>query len=364
MTLFTCGCAWHLGRRHALKAALAGAVGLGATARAQPRPRVINTHAHYFPPEFLALIRAEGVPFKAEWHEEPGGDFIVSAPPGRAGPLPPGVRDLEPRLRDMDRQGVDIQAVSLTTPMTYWADPGLSARLCRTWNDACAAAHQQHPDRLVGLLTLPMLDEGAALAELDRARQLPGMRGVYIGTNIAGNDLGDKRFLPIWRAIEAAGLPAFLHPVQTIASPRLQPFYLGNLIGNPLDTAIAAASLIMGGVLDACPTLDINLPHAGGVLTILTGRWDHGWRVRPELKHMARAPSDYLRRFTYDTIAHSPDVMRFVIHQVGPDRVTLGDDYCFDMGDTEPVHSVDALGLSPAERAMVLGANAARLLKL
>lgn len=373
MRMFTCGCAFHLGRRRALKAALAGAVGLATPVAAQPspapaapapRPRVINTHAHFFPQGYLDLIRAEGGPYRTEWHAELDGRFTVGGPAGRAGPLPPGNRDLAPRLRDMDAMGVDIQALSLTTPMTYWADPDLSLRLCRAWNDACAAAHQAAPTRILGLLTLPMLDEGRALAELDRARQLPGMRGVYAGTNIAGHALGEARFLPIWKAVEAAGLPLFLHPVQTIPDPRLQAHFFGNIIGNPLETALAAGSLVMDGVMDACPTLEVNLPHAGGILPILAGRWDHGWQVRPELRHIRQAPSDYLRRFTYDTIAFSPSVMKFVIDQVGIDRITLGDDYFFDMGEPDPVRFVDRLGLDPAERAMALGGNAARLLKL
>jgi aminocarboxymuconate-semialdehyde decarboxylase len=367
MGFFTCGCGVHMGRRGALQAVLAGAAtlaGAGGAAAQASRPRVINTHAHFYPRSFLDVIRAEGGPYKAEWHDQPDGAFVITAPLGRAGPLPAGMRDVDIRIRDMDRQGVDIQAVSLSNPMTYWADAALSNTLCRAWNDGAAAAHLAHPTRLLGLLSLPMLDEGLALAELDRARRLPGMKGVYVGTNINGLDVAEKRFLPIWKAIEAAGLPAFLHPLQTIPSPRLQPYYFGNLIGNPLDTAIAAGNLIMGGVLDACPTLEVNLPHAGGVLPILIGRWDHGARVRPELKHMTRPPSDYLRRFTYDTVSHSADVMKFVISQVGVDRITLGDDYYFDMGDAEPVGVVDALGLNPQERAMVLGGNAAKLLKL
>ncbi len=366
---FGCGCAFDMGRRGMMRGALA-ALGAGAAAGPGPvaaqvaRPSVINTHAHFFPRELLEMVAAEGAPWKAEYLPRPDGWFVLAAPAGRAGPLPPGVRDIDARLVDMDRQGVDVHVMSLSTPMTYWADPGFSAKLCRAFNDASAAAHLQHPKRLMGFMTLPMMDEQLALAELERARRLPGIVGVYAGTNIAGLDLSEARFLPIWKAVEAAGLPLFLHPTQTLPTPRFGKFYLNNLIGNPLDTAIAAANLIMGGVLDACPTLEVNLPHAGGVLSVLTGRWDHGWKVRPELKHMTRAPSDYLKRFTYDTIAHSTEVMKFVIAQVGVERITMGDDYCFDMGYAEPVPVVDALGLNPAERAMVLGGNAARILKL
>ena len=375
-----CGCVWHGMRRRFVKSALTSAAALAAMAipaarrvsaqpaatapvAAGPRPRVINTHAHYCPQEWLDLLATDGRAFGADYRVTPEG-FYLTAIGATAGPLPRKFTDLAPRIADMDAQGVDIQAISLSTPMLYWADGPLGTKLARAWNDAASAAHTQHPDRLVALMTLPMQDTDRAIAELGRASALPGMRGVYMGTNVNGHDYSEPRFLPIFKAVEAAGLPVFLHPLQTVGGARTKPYYLGNLIGNPLDTAIAAAHLIMGGVLDACPTLEVNLPHAGGVMPILTGRWDHGRLVRPELAHMQRAPSDYLRRFTYDTISHSAPIMNFVISQVGIDRITTGDDYCYDMGYERPVQAVDALGLPPDQRAMVLGGNAARLLRL
>lgn len=177
-------------------------------------------------------------------------------------------------------------------------------------------------------------------------------------------DLDDPRFFPVYARIEQLGLPIFLHPLKTIGGDRTKPFYLGNLIGNPVDTGIAAAHLIFGGVLDRYPDLEVNLPHAGGVLPMLIGRLDRGWRVRPEAKHLAQAPSSYLRRFTYDTIAHSAEIMRFVIAMVGAGRVMLGSDYCFDMGYEHPVEVVDELGLDPESRALILGGTAAEILKL
>jgi aminocarboxymuconate-semialdehyde decarboxylase len=364
-------------RRHVLQAAAAtvaapfatggahaqAAATAPAATTAHARPRVINTHAHYYPQAWLDLVATDGKAFGGNYRDTPDGFFITGAG-STAGPLPRKFIDLRARIADMDAQGVDIQALSLTSPMIYWADADLSERLARAWNDGASDAHRQYPDRLYGLMILPMLDTDRALREFERARALPGIRGVYMGTNIAGRDLSDPRFLPVFKAAEAAGLAVFLHPLQTAGGERTRPYYLSNLIGNPLDTGIAAAHLIMGGVLDACPALEINLPHAGGIMPILTGRWDHGRDVRAELRHMTRPPSDYIRRFTYDTISHSAPIMRFVIAQVGIDRVTLGDDYCYDMGYTEPVRFVDGLDLAPEQRAMVLGDNAARLLRL
>jgi aminocarboxymuconate-semialdehyde decarboxylase len=324
---------------------------------------VVDIHAHYFPEAYLELLAAEGERYGAGYRRTADGFYIAGA--GRPlGPLPLKFIDLGQRVAAMDAQGVAVQALSLTSPMVYWAEPELSLRLARAFNDAASAAHQAYPDRLVGLMALPMLDSERSLDELDRAARLPGIRGVYMGTNIEDRDLSDPLFTPVFERIEALGLPVFLHPLKVAGGKRLEPFYLGNLLGNPFDTAIAAAHLIFGGVLDRFPRLEINLPHAGGALPILIGRLDHGHRVRKEVCHLPQPPSAYLRRFTYDTIGHSATVLRYVIAQVGADRVMLGSDYCFDMGHERPVEVVAELGLAPDERNLILGGTAARLLKI
>ncbi len=162
---------------------------------------------------------------------------------------------------------------------------------------------------------------------------------------------------------EELGWTIFLHPVDTVGKERMTKFYLRNLCGNPYDTGIAAAHIIFGGVLDAFPKLGFNLPHAGGTFPALIGRWDHGTKMRPELKHMKRMPSEYLRRFTYDTMGHSDTINMNLVRMVGADRVTLGSDYCFDMGLEHPHDTVEGLAaLSDADRDLILGKNAAGLL--
>lgn len=158
--------------------------------------------------------------------------------------------------------------VAYAAEKRLFRNPELSARLARAWNDSASEAHRQYPERLFALIALPMMDIDRSIAELDRAKALPGMRGVHMGTNVAAKDLSDKRFLPIFKAIEAADLPVFLHPVQTVGGDRTRPFFLGNLIGNPVETGLTAAHLIMGGVLDACPKLEVNLPHDQGCSTL------------------------------------------------------------------------------------------------
>ena len=364
-----------LSRRQLLKTGLATAAvaAMGGTAATvaedqtssavAPDGPVIDIHAHYFPETYLDLVNTEGKRFDASWHMTDQGWFIKT-PAASNGPLSMSFIDVKARIADMDRQGVAVQAISLTAPMLYWADAELSAKLAKAWNDAATAAHQAYPTRLVSFLTLPMLYPDRALDELNRASKLPGMRGVYLGTNIGGRELDDPLFEPILARIEALDLPIFLHPVEPIGGDRLKPFFLSNLIGNPVDTAIAACHLIFGGVLDRHPKLQIGLPHAGGVLPILIGRIDQGWRVRPDLKNLPLAPSTYLTRFTYDTITHSKAAMEFVIKQVGAERIMLGSDYCFTMGYDRPVQFLEQVDLASSQRKMILSGNAARLLKL
>ncbi len=168
-----------------------------------------------------------------------------------------------------------------------------------------------------------------------------------------------------YERIEEFGLPVFLHPLEVIGAERLTPYFLANLLGNPFDTAVAAAHLIFGGVLDRFPDLDICLPHAGGAFPYLVGRLNHGWKVREECRHLAHGPETYLGRFYYDTISHSAEALEYLITGVGAERVMIGSDYCFDMGYAQPVEVVSGHPhLDADQKALILGGNARRLLDL
>jgi aminocarboxymuconate-semialdehyde decarboxylase len=280
------------------------------------------------------------------------------------GPITPDYYDLNQRLKAMDAQAVTVHALSLMPPMVYWAGGPLGLRVARLVNDAMAEATQLYPDRFVALATLPMQDPEAAVSELNRAVEALGCRGVYLGTNVLGKELTDSSFLPVFERIQALQTPVFLHPLNVIGGQRLTRYYLHNLLGNPFDTAVAAANLIFSGLLDRFPKLTVCLPHAGGAFPYLIGRLDRGWKVRDECRALKKPPSSYLRRFTYDTISHAPASLDYLIKLVGVDRVMLGSDFCFDMGYERPVKAVTALKLGRKAEEKLLGGNAKRLLRL
>ena len=323
----------------------------------------IDIHAHFVPQEYLRLIEAEGEPYGVRLRPSPNGPLIAVGQVA-IGPITPHYHNLDLRLKGMDARGVTVHALSLMPPMVYWADGPLGLRLAKLVNDTMAEAARLHPDRFVALATLPLQDPEAAVAEVERAVNELGCRGIYLGTNVRGKELTDPSFLPVFERIHALSAPIFLHPLNVIGSQRLTNYYLHNLLGNPFDTGVAAANIIFSGLLDRFPKLQICLPHAGGALPYLIGRLNHGWRVRQECKAPKKPPSSYLRRFTYDTISHAPESLNYLIKLVGADHVMMGSDYCFDMGYERPVKVVTALKLSRADQEKILSGNAARLLRL
>jgi aminocarboxymuconate-semialdehyde decarboxylase len=288
---------------------------------------------------------------------------MIVVGPALIGPITAHYHNLELRLKAMDSEGVAMHALSLMPPMVYWADGALGVRLARLVNNAMAEATRAHPDRFAALATLPLQDPEAAVTEVERAISELHCRGIYLGTNVRGKELTDPSFLPVFERISALRVPIFLHPLNVIGSQRLTSYYLHNLLGNPFDTAVAAANLIFSGLLDRFPKLDICLPHAGGAFPYLIGRLNHGWKVREECRALKKPPASYLRRFTYDTISHAPEALRYLIDLVGVDRVMLGSDYCFDMGYEHPLKVVTALELSSNDQEKILGGNAKKLLR-
>lgn len=327
----------------------------------------VDVHAHFFPERFIKSINEEGGP--------PGVSFDLSNPNapifnigGGRIPIDSTYWDLPARIKRMDAQGVTTHALSLTTPFVYWAPPERGAALARLVNDAVIEAATAYPGRFVGCAALPLQAPALAVQELERLAGSKAIRGAYMPTSFAGKDLSDESLFPIYAKCEAMNLPILLHPDQVAAAlgaNRLGRFYMANTVGNPVDTAIAANHLVFGGVLDRFPKLVVVLPHAGGAVPYLWGRFQHGQQVRPETKGTAQRPfGEYLRRFYYDTITHDVGLLRFLVNQVGVDRVMLGSDYCFDMGYERPREIIDALKLRAADRDAIYSGNAARVLGL
>jgi aminocarboxymuconate-semialdehyde decarboxylase len=324
----------------------------------------VDIHAHWYPEEWLALFAKDGAKEGASLERKEGGGFML-----RAKNITNGFDErfvaVEERVKAMDQRRIDVHALSLTTPMVYWASSAFGLALSQAFNDAASAAHRKHPQRLVGLAMVPMQAPDLAVRELERASKLPGIKGMYLATNVNGEELDERKFWDVYAKCEELGWAIFLHPVDTIGQDRTKKYYLKNLCGNPYDTGIAVAHLIFGGVMDRFPKLEVNLPHAGGTFPWLIGRWDHGAKVRPELKHMKQPPSAYLRRFTYDTIGHDDRINAALVRLVEADRVTLGSDYCFDMGLDDPLATVNRIaGLSAEDRDLICGGNARKLLRL
>jgi aminocarboxymuconate-semialdehyde decarboxylase len=325
----------------------------------------VDIHAHFFTRGYVEVLEKHG--HVVGWSIEHGSDGSVTmVPPNgkrKIGPLDPSYFDIDARLEGLDRQETDLHALSLTNPMCHFADDSLNLDLAQAYNDGTSAFHVAHPDRFVGLITLPMLNADDAVGELERAAKLPGARGVYMGTNVAGHNLSEPRFEAIFDKVAELKLPIFLHPSNVLGADRLTDYHTINTIGNPTDSAVAATFLIFGGILDRHPNLEVNLPHAGGTFPILIGRIDHAWTKREECKHLENAPSTYLRRFTYDTIGHANFVMKYLTDLVGVDRVLLGSDYCFDMGHEKPVQNVMGYDwLTEDEKRAIIGGNACRIL--
>jgi aminocarboxymuconate-semialdehyde decarboxylase len=328
-------------------------------------PGSIDIHTHYFPEPFLKLIGDNAAAYGIAWKDTPNGpQFLV----GHVSTGPVGKRfvDLDMRLAAMDEQKLEAHAMSLSQPLIYWAKDDLAQRLTESYNDGLARAHEKHPSRLYGLATLPMQSPELSVKEVARAAKLPGMKGYYISTNVNGKNLSDASFFPVYEAIEATGMPLFIHPVHVLAPERLEQYYLTNLLGNPYESGIAAAHLIFGGVMDRFQRLEVVLPHAGGAFPWLVWRLQRGWEKRQDLKHLKlQGPAAYLRRFHYDTVGYSDHVIDYLVRVVGADRILMGSDYCFPIAYEQPVELVENNPtLDGSAKEAVICGNARKLLKI
>jgi aminocarboxymuconate-semialdehyde decarboxylase len=281
----------------------------------------------------------------------------------------PKLTSIETRLADMDRMGIDIQAVSpAPNQVIYWSEPEVGVELARMVNDRLAEIVATWPDRFVGLGTVPLQNVDLAVAELERCVKQLGLRGVEIVPNVNGMDLTDPRLNleKFFARAEALGIVLFMHPLGFTQAERLRDHYFNNVIGNPMETTIAASHLIFDGVMDRHPKLKVVLPHAGGFLAHYWARMDHAHHARPDCRTVIKKPpSSYLKKMYFDTIAFDPRMLRQMVDQYGADHVLLGTDYPYDMAEDDPLGLIAKIPrLARAERELIEGGNAARLLKI
>src|SRR3984885_13727234 len=328
--------------------------------------RTIDTQTHVLADEWIKILQREIARLNLKLTPLDASDSTLEAAGVPYRPFPRGGHDIAARLAYMDGAEVDMHLLSVS-PQTwlYNQEAAVGAAAAAIQNDEIARLVKEHPDRFAGIATLPMQAPDKAADELRRAMTKLGLHGAMIASNVGGRNLDDPAFEPVWAA--AAELDAFfmIHPGNVAGADRLRAYYLGNLIGNPLDTTIAAACLIFGGVLERHPNFKPVMVHGGGFTPYQGGRWVHGWHVRPEPKvHLKHSPEKYLDRFRYDTICHSRASLEFLIATAGADRVFLGSDYPYDMGMMDCVRHVRSLDLSPADRDAILGRHAESILAL
>ncbi len=276
--------------------------------------------------------------------------------------------ELKLRLATMDEMGIDIQIVSPAPPQSFYTvPPEIGIRTAQLVNDGIAAAVAQRPDRLKAMGTVPLQAGGATAAdELARCMGKLGFKGVQILSHVGEQEISDPDFAAFWAKAEALGAVVMVHPAGFTEARRFGRSYFNNVIGNPLDTTMALHNLIFDGVLKRHPALKLIAVHGGGYLPAYSGRIDHAWGARSDSHgDLPQPPTTYLKRVYVDTIVFTPHQLEALVRLFGPERVLLGTDYPYDMGEYDPIgHLASAASLSPATTAAIAGGNAARLFGL
>ncbi|MGH8915721.1 MAG: amidohydrolase family protein [Acidimicrobiia bacterium] len=325
-----------------------------------------DVHAHCIPAELIELLRADGPRFGIEIMTDDQGESAVIAGKSRLAPFRSILSDTESRLAAMDAAGVQTQLVSSWVDLTAYAlAPEMGASYSRRFNQILAEEVSRHPDRLLGLGTVPLQSPGDAAVELGHAVTELGLVGVEIATTIDGVDLDQAGLDPFWEAAEALGCLVLLHPCNPLPGVDLSRNFLDNMVGRPTESTIAVAHLLFSGVIERFPDLVICVVHGGGFIPYQVGRMQRGFDAVPRrtARNIATSPTEMARRLYYDTVLHSPQALAYLVEWAGAEHVLLGSDYPFEMGDPAPVDTVMSIpGLSDDDRGLILGGNLTRIL--
>lgn len=331
------------------------------------RTRVVDIHAHVLVPAVEALVahRPERIAALRAQAEAAGDASTRHNQRLFAAQYPKPLTDVSVRLAAMDAMGVDVQAISVSpTQYYYWADRDLAQAIAETANRHLAEICAAHPDRFVGLAAVTLQHPELAAEQLTHAVERLGLRGCQVSTAIDGAELADRRHDPFWSRAEALGAVVFVHPLGCTLGERARPYYLSNIVGQPIETTLALSHLIFGGTLDRHPGLKLCAAHGGGYLPSYIGRSDHGYAVRPESRTMQKPPSAYLKQIWFDSLVYTPQGLEHLVREVGASQVVIGTDYPFDMGESHPLRQIGAANLSEADRERIRGVNALRMLSV
>jgi aminocarboxymuconate-semialdehyde decarboxylase len=281
--------------------------------------------------------------------------------------IKPKMDVLDVRVADMDRMGVDVQAVAIAVyQYYYWADPELGAKASRMMNEEFVESTSKYDGRFLPFGTVPLQDTEAAIAELRYLSTELGMKGIEIGTHVEGEEISSERLEPFWAEVERLGVVVVIHTQGATHAQRLDSHNFVNIIGHAFEATLATAHLIFNGVVERHPDLKILVVHGGGYLPAYAGRIDHGWRAREDVsENVPELPSSYLRKFFFDTMVFEPRQLKYLVDTYGAEHVMLGTDYPYDMGDDDPLVIIgDTPGLDQDQIDLIAGGNAARLLGL
>ena len=274
----------------------------------------------------------------------------------------------ETRMQDCDTQSVNVQVLSTIPIMfSYWAKPEDTLDLATILNDHIAGIVSDYPKRFIGLGTLPMQAPDLAIRELERCVKQLDLPGVQIGTHINDWNLNDEHLFPVFQAAEELGAAVFVHPWDMMGKDKMTKYWLPWLVGMPAETSLAICSMIFGGVLERLPKLRVAFAHGGGSFPATIGRIEHGFNVRPDLGAVDNSvsPRDYLGKFYLDSLVHDARMLSYLIELVGADRVALGSDYPFPLGELQPGKLIESIpDLSAATKERLLNGSALAWLNL
>lgn len=321
-----------------------------------------DLHTHYYPASFFELIR--NTPGEFSFGADPTGRTIIRHRGARFFGVTAPMTDPALRLADMDRVGIDVEVLSLSTPNVFFAEAAGQAEVARIVNDAYAELIAQHPARFKGFASIPMDAPDAALRELDRALGELRLNGVVLLSNIRGRALTDPSYRPFFEEANRRRLCIFLHPMIPVASEVFNEFVLGPLVGFPFDTSLAVARMCFAGMFRDFPDIRWVIGHLGGAIPYLMERLDNGYRDFAECRaHIDALPSTYLKRLHYDTVSFSGPALRMVRDLVGVDHMVMGSDYPHMLGSIDrAVTSIEGLDIAAHEKQAIFSGTALRIL--